>query len=413
MNELIQAVNRKYLSAIQNVLYKKQIHAQLARPIYGSRNLNYLLRLDDSLKLDTILNLGEILAYEAQVEDVLTQRVKGWVSYQFTLPPEAWKSYKRGIHCKGDEIGVNDNGKAVKVDPNANGIGIFATTGAGKTFTSFGYLLAMMETYTPQQFQAILINPHRQFTEFTEGDTSFVTFKNSSHVLIDATTPEEIESAILTVFNEMQKRLAGESDSSCKWLLVIDEADSIATMNPIVEDAILQIAKMGRKAQVETLQISQTPTLKNIPARDLLNNKIVGKLDMRQNEVTQLLKEPIKAAALTLQGDNLLATPGKNIERFLTPRIGKEDFARLDRGNGILLPKTEIVTTDSKPGPKPKGFDLDLLCHFLTFGENYAGINAIAKDFGIGNDRVIKHRDMANLIIKRCIKLQNLREIQS
>lgn len=413
---LLQEINRQYFSSVYNIFKEKNIGlSERPKVNYGSRNLEYLLRLQSSLDLDTILKLAEAIALESRASGVIAKRTPdGFVSIQISLPPELWKVYTRQ-QMTDLQIGFTDSNKAVSIKEGLPSMLFAGITGSGKTWGVYNFLLSAIKHYSPTELKFVVCDPHRQFERFEDDKRNFITFFNSVHIQTLAQSKEEIQHAIQWVYDELERRKESQYRTP-RILLICDESDDIATMTPQVESNLTAIGKQGRKFGLSLLLISQRPQVSTIPMIDSLPIRYIGKLDIRQSEVTQLLGEKIRASQLTMEGDTIESF-SQNNTRFAIPYLTENDFKFLERGEGyteILTPSKEIVLSDSKVGRPSADWNFDLLALMqLQVGlpeEKRSSYRWLSKQLNMSNTTIKDHWQKAEHMVNRMNQLMNLKE---
>lgn len=410
----IQRLNISYFNQLNWILAQRKIRYDRQSVIIkrGGRYLNYMIQLLNPLALDDCLRLAEPTAMACNSTGVIIQRQLGYLSIQIAIPESYWLQYYRGQEVTGLGVGMTDDKQMVEYNFNSNSSLIAGTTGSGKSFCGFASVLALCESFTPDELGVVLVDPHRYFDSYKSANESYVTFRNESHILnFDygdvAYTDEQIEQAINYVYQESKRRLQNQIVNAGHLLLVIDEADYVLQK---CLGQIQFIAKESRKVNVHLMVMSQEPTKANIPIRDLLGNRFIGKQEMRKTEVTSLIGAPVDARNLTMDGHDFFHVESGNIQRFTVVKLRQQDFDKLERGNQKNV--DSVIELKSVGRPKKK-LDKSLLAYLWLVGPDRFSDSLISKHWGIYHERVAQHKQWIRDFGQCYLQMKNLAHLNN
>lgn len=316
----IQRRARQYSLVIRLLFAHQGLNGRLTQVNRGARHLGLDIRLSDPMKLDRALTLAEPLALSCAVNAVLAQRIEGVVSYQIELPQALWESYTRADLPMLQAVGLAAQRRPVLFSLDPPHSLVAGTTGSGKSETVKSILLALIGSYKPGELGIILIDPHRDYTDF----------HNEAHLVMPvAHEPGDINNALAWVNQELAYRKAEDVKDGKALVIVIGEADSVLT--GANWEAARNVAKQARKYHMHLIIETQKPTRTALPdILDMLLNRFIGQLSDAKVSANVTGHAGLFAHKLTGKGDFLhLAMP--DIDRFQVAMATRLDFDRLER----------------------------------------------------------------------------------
>lgn len=408
----VQKANEHYFSVLQWALKDQGIEVyngeRFTSVNRAARLLEYGLTLVNPFALDKAMKMAEPIALQCQSDGVMVSRHLDKINFQITLPEDLWLNYYRGKHTAGLGIGVNTYGEQIDYDfeqPNSIMIG---SPGAGKTFASIASLIALFETYTPDDMRAVICDYH--------GDMNVL--KNEEHLFrfewgTIADTMDTTVRAIQWVYNMMLKRIENQDKDALRILLFVDEVEAVAEYNKETLKRLVAIGNEGRKFKVNLLVTAKHPTQSNLTGlMPTITNRFVGRISMGRAAMTRFVGQPMQAMYLTKKGD-FVHSDTMDIDRFLVVRVEDKDIKNLNRLEVSTVPiideKYIIEYNDkSKPGRPEKDFDMDLLAFLYNVGPEKFSCSLIAKEWGINEQRILKHKDFIKQFAQRHLIMRKI-----
>lgn len=411
MSFTIEKLNHLYLKVINETLQDAKIEGRPIQAIRGARSMVYHVVLDNPMHLPKLLNIAEPLALQCDTESIIMARQRGIVQLFVTLPEEFWKVYYRQKDVKGAGIGLNDYREQVSFNfdtPHSMFVGVTKT---GKSYTIAASLLAMMDTYDPEQLGIVLTDYH--------GDAQ--KFENEIHVLrfpwgsIADTLPNTVKS-INWVYNLLLHRIENKIRNDKKIWLIVDEAEALSDSYKHAINQLVAIGNEGSKFGVHLSISCKHPTQENLPGLlPTIGNRFVGRIELARQTSNRLIgTSEIDARKLTRPGDFIHSVDGI-INRFLVVRIQDSDIKRLQRDantpiQSLDFPKEVHPDLLRTPGRPPDETNQELLAYLMwnrlgKYGESpKESIRSIAKIFNTSRYQVNKHEEMVKFLISKFMK---------
>ncbi|MBE7474894.1 MAG: DUF87 domain-containing protein [Anaerolineales bacterium] len=368
----LQGRARRYAMVLDLLFNRVGLVGSLKTAHRGARHLSLGVRLTDPTHLDKALKLAEPLALHAGTENVLAQRAGGLVIYQFQLAQAFWEYYTRA-DVSGLAVGLAEARRPVVFDFDPPHALVAGTSGSGKSETLKSILLALLTTYTPDGLGLVLIDPHRDYTDFI----------NAAHLVMPiAAEPGEIQTALLWANQELAQRKAQDIKDGKLLIVAIDEADQALSDKANLE-AAKNIAKQARKYRVHLIVSTHKPLHTDLPGiLDMLINRFVGLVSDAKISATLTGHAGLGAHKLTGKGD-FLHIAGAVLERFQVAMACRADFARLPRAEiapAVVQPLDLVILPADKPIGRPS-LELDPVIAAQYFWRNPDSISiAMARE---------------------------------
>lgn len=360
----------------------------------GARHLTLAIRLDDPLKLDHALRLGDSLALAAGVPAVLAARHGRVVAYQFELDKELWKSYTLD-DVEGPAIGLTQNRRpvdfAVEVAPHC---GVFGTTGSGKTETIRTIIATQLGMHSTDELGLILIDPHQDY----------LAYDGLEHLVAPvARDAQEILQVLTWAAGELERRKANNLRNERRILIVIDEAPRALRSGDALH-MVREIAEQARKFRLNLVLGSQNAAKRTLPGIvALLNNRLVGLVANARVSADLTGHAGLQAHKLTGSGD-MLHIAGGSVERFqVALTVDSSHLPRCDRVEG---PEPNITPVPSGAGRGRPAIELDpeAVAQFLV--DPTITRSSAEEHLGLSRKAWRLHRDYA-LAVEACRALDN------
>jgi S-DNA-T family DNA segregation ATPase FtsK/SpoIIIE len=231
-------------------------------------------------------------------------------------------------------LGQSEEGNNIYADlssPDVAHVGIFGTTGSGKTNLLHCMVGSLCYNVRPSQVGIVLLDPKRR------DPTSFMRVI-APHLLAPPCVDTKDMTAVLhRCVAAMEQRVAGRVNEP-RIVIVVDElTDCIKTGGDVFLSAVQRIAARGREVCVHLIMATQYPTAQavssilkaNIPLR------LVGRMMSKQ--------EAVVAAGVKDSGAEGL--PGRG--SFVAVAAGR--IIRFDAPVFDLLPERDDIIVDSTP----------------------------------------------------------------
>lgn len=368
----------------------------------GARFLSIGVRLQDPRDLDRALKLAEPLALHTGTPVVIARREGGLVMYQFQLANHFWRSYVRADLKREPglvAVGLAEKERAITLDFEVPHVGVFGTTGSGKTETMRSMMCGLFETHPPEKLQAVVIDLKGKYTDF----------RNVAHLrgLPIARDESAIDGALAYVNSELKQREANSTFDGRRVVLVVDEAESIFASKPRMQIA-QALVKRGREVRINALFGTQEPHKGKFNKQLLgqINNRWVGLLDDANASWRVSGRAGVNAHLLTGTGDFIHLAPGAVQDRFQVAMATAADLDRLQRSD--MAPPTfepskpidpdvlpEASGEDSSGGRPREEIDMDKLAYYVVYGPGQVSKRQANEALGLGHILHYRYRDKA------------------
>ncbi len=264
------------LDALVRVFTQSNITGQITpQGIFGPRNLEIAVLLDDTVALKKVLSLEESVALAARVTAVAIFRRQGQIVFQFELPRTLWRvvDYRDLGRYR---IGFS-NSRAASFSFAEPHTLIAGATNSGKTVALqtilFSVLRAQVSTET---LGLIVLDPHRDFKALQN---------NKFLIAPVAYTIEEQRTTLAWAFQIFQQRWQNRSDTHTQYeaplkriVLAVDEIQKVVA-DEVSLKILQQLAAEARKIRMHLLVATQKPTSAMLPGiLNNLTNRYVGRV---------------------------------------------------------------------------------------------------------------------------------------
>jgi hypothetical protein len=382
----------KRYALVIKLLYRRQgLAGSLADASRGARFLSFGVRLNNPLQLDAALKLDEPLALACGVKNVLSQRRGGLVAYQVELGHQYWQYFTRQDLPAGQAVGLAEARRPVNFGFEPPHSLIAGTTGSGKTETLKSVLVSLLTTHTPPELGLILLDPHRELSDFA----------NAAHLLLPiATEPGEIDAALAFVNGELARRKAANDKAGPLIVLAVDEAASDELLQNPANVVVLQnVSQQARKYRLHLILATQKPGHSSLPKiLDNLLNRWVGQLSDAGLSARVTGQAGLGAHKLTGNGD-FLHLAGPVVERLQIAQATRPDFERLERGpvqqaEAVGTSRPDIVELPaSATGRPPAQVEPVILAHYWHYGPDNISRQQAEAMFSLKRTGHNLHRD--------------------
>lgn len=387
MNTNIENIIKRYVRRNAQVFYSQGVKAKLAGASLAARHTTIAWRLANPNDLVLALKLSESVALAANSKAVMSYRDHSFVVYQFQLHSQFWQSYTRA-HVKNLGVGLGDRRRQINIEfpESAPQIGIFGTSGSGKTELIKSAICALASTYTPDKLKFLISDWHQQLTEFDA----------LAHLYAPiARTDEETDQVLAIARQEHARRLNNASDNGYRLVFVVDEAAEIATTDDRIHT--LRDLANSRKWNLNLILGTQRPTMKQLP--DILNNignRYAGMVTDARTSHLVTGQAGLEAHKLTGAGD-FLHVVGPAHDRFQVALATAADIARLPRGE-VTTPEIDAAPVNlpesaSGPGRPGNVVEPGLVADYLA---NYEmSVRQFIKERNISQRKYYLHKNFA------------------
>ena len=352
MKRKVKTHARAYYRILAQIFMAQGIGGKVVTATRGARHLSLGVRLNDPRNVDKAIKLTEPIALASRVDNLLAQRVKGVIAYQFQLQSDFWQAYTWGEDISGLGVGLAEQRRPVTFSFDDAPHALFAgTSGSGKTTAIMTALIALLSHYTPDELQLVLVDQKNELSEF----------ENEAHLVLPrAITNDEATTLLAWADNELQKRIQSGQDDHPRLLVVIDEASMLPVdgkNNPTLA-ALQNLAKLGRSYNVNLIIGDQKPSQTDLPkVTDNALNRFVGLVSDAGTSARLTGHSGLDAHKLTGKGD-FLHVVGANVTRFQVAMARKSDFDGLERLHTPPKPAIEVklpvdVELPRRGGHKP------------------------------------------------------------
>lgn len=354
--------SRSYARMLSTILEHEKVKSRIAMAGIGARHVSFSVQLYNSAHLRKVAGLGERFALATRTKQCITTVDSGLIYFQVQLPKTYCEDITRDEIVKRNlptnTVALAEGWSGVQYEFNSYAPhGLFAgTTGSGKTEAMRSTIVGLAQTYKPDELSLLIVDGKKI-------DYS-AKFNNLAHLVMPIAKDFNAYAKVIEyAYTEMKQRYRIMSDDPNykprRLVLVIDEAhDSEIIGIKANYDAIKDIAKMGRSANVNLIIGTQKPSQDELPKIvDLLLNRFVGLVDNSRTSYELTGKKQLGAHLLSGEGD-MLHVIGPNIQRCQICMATQADYDRLPRAD-VIEPKIidseirlpdEIIPTEKKQG---------------------------------------------------------------
>lgn len=402
---------RRYAAIINLLFARVGLAGSLKTASRGARHLSLGIRLNDATELNKAIGLAEPLALASAVPAIMAGREDGLVVYQFQLNPGFWESYTRADLPFPLAIGLAERRRAVCLGFDPPHSLVAGTTGSGKSETIRSAIAGLTTAYSPAELNLILIDPHRELTDFS----------NLAHLAAPvACTYDDIRAALRYANGELARRKENDLKTEKRLVVVIDEATDPASLGDkksgFNEDnlAVIRQIANARKYRIHLILGTQKPSLTDLPGiLDLLLNRFVGQVADARLSAALTGRAGLQAHKLTGKGD-FLHVAGPDDERFQVAQAARADIEKLERVVDVPVPVVipDLIEMPPDPDPKPGGgrppLKVDPAIAAGYFWRNPASISIpMARElFGLSRDGHNLHREFVTDFITELHRLR-------
>ena len=332
---------------------------RLKKEGYGAKHLTLSARLYNPNDQSKVLKVGEDFALAAMVQQCMIERREGLIYFQLQLPEIYQTDLTRQDILKydlpSDTIALGEGWSGVQYQfTNSAPHGLFAgTTGSGKTEAIKSTIVGLAQTYTPIQLGMLIVDGKK--IDYGQD------FNNLAHLVMPiAKDFNDYMKVIEYAHNEMRSRyriMAQDSTYKPKRLvLIIDEVhDSEIIGVKSNYEAIKDIAKLGRSANVNLILGTQKPGQDELPKIiDMLINRFVGLVSDARLSSDLTGKKQLGAHLLAGEGD-MLHVVGSHVKRCQICQVTEADYKSLPRAETMEPELREVHIPDDIVLNEPKG----------------------------------------------------------
>lgn len=389
---------RFYGQAIQEISRAEGLNGTAVTVQRGARFVSMGVRLADPRQIDKALKLAEPLAAATGRSVVIARRERGLILYQFQLDGAFWQDYTRADLETAIGVGLAEGKRQIDYSFKPPHTLVAGTTGSGKTETVRSMLVALFETYSPDELQAVILDLKGKFGEFA----------NVSHLhgWPIARSDAEMNRALAFVNSQIKQREQVSNFSARRFLFVVDEAEAIFSTNArlAIGEALV---KRGREVRIHGLFASQEPHKHQFGKRMFkqINNRWVGWVDQPLSSYHITGRGGIECHNLTSEGDFVHLAAGKEYDRLQVALPTQSDFDRLPRGNNGEPPEfddSDILDVDQlpEPEPEPRGpgrpttpIDPYVIGYYDALGPDNVSKSRAKEVLDLGWDLHVRHRE--------------------
>jgi len=233
-------------------------------------------------------------------------------------------------------LGLTTRGSPVSIDlanPISPHLLVAGATGSGKSVCINSVICGLVERYTPNELQLILIDPKR---------IELARFKELKHLKRDViTSVYDAENALKKLIRQMELRYEnmeryGYTDISQadgpRIVVVIDEYADLVLQIPLIPLLVAKLAQKGRAAGIHLVLATQRPSVDVIDGVIKANFPARIAFSVATNTDSRVILDRSGAERLTGMGDGLLLLAGK-ITRFQGAFVDDDSIGELVEKN--------------------------------------------------------------------------------
>jgi hypothetical protein len=397
---------RVYSAAITNLTRAEGIEGKGISVLTGARFLSFGVRLRDHRQIDKALRLAEPLASATGTPVVIAHRDEGLIMYQFQLATAWWQVYTRADLTTTPEhvgVGLAEGRRQVDLLFDPPHVGVFGTTGSGKTETVKSMLAGLFTAHHPDDLQAVIVDLKGKYLEFT----------NVAHLrgMPIARTDSEVDKALSFVNSQIRQREQTSTFDGRRLLVVVDEAEAIFCNKRRLEIGEA-LAKRGREVRVNGLFATQEPHKGQFSKYifKLVLGRWVGWVDSPNSSYHITGRGGLECHDLTGKGDFIQVKPGGLHDRLQVALNTQADYDRLPRAD-IAPPEFEEVEPldvaqlpepeePRGPGRPTQQVDPWKVGFYLAFGPGNVSKRIARQTLGLGYDLHIRHREFTETALR-------------
>jgi hypothetical protein len=395
---------RIYSAAVTNLTQAEGIKGKGVSVSRGARFLSFGIRLKDHRQIDKALKLAEPLASATRTPVVVAHRDAGLIMYQFQLATAWWQVYTRSDLTTTSEhvgVGLAEGRRQIDLLFDPPHIGVFGTTGSGKTETVKSMLAGLFTAHRPDDLQAVIVDLKGKYLEFA----------NVAHLrgMPIARTESEVDRALSFVNSQIIGREQTSTFDSRRLLVVVDEAEAIFCNRRRLEIGEA-LVKRGREVRVNGLFATQEPHKGQFSKHifKLVLGRWVGWVDSPNSSYHITGRGGLECHDLTGKGDFIQVKPGGLHDRLQVALNTQADYDNLPRADIAPPEFEEAEPLDVAQLPEPargagrprEEVDPWKIGFYLAFGPDNVSKKKAHDILGLGYDLHIRHRTFAETVVK-------------
>lgn len=383
---------------IEDFARRNGIEARVQRVVVTSQVVTFCLRLHNEAQLDKVRALDGPLGLLFRAKNVRVDRYRGIVAVEVSsddfeplplahLTPGAGPIVAVGHNVLRQQVDIN-----LADDTTAHAL-IAGATGMGKTVLMQSILLQLARQNPPDRLHVLGIDGKIR---------GLLPFRDLAHLVHPIIMePDEAVQALAWAVEEMERRKRAFGEKPPHLLVVIDEIAGIINRtggaNGKVAGALAYLSQEGRELGIHLLLATQHP-LQDVLGGSLARANLTARFMLKVTDASasRLVSGMADAGGEKLMGngDCVLVTPGDK-QRFQVALPAEADFDRLPRGSTgrIDLSRYANANGDIASPPAERADPLTPQQIGWVLANGIPGINAIARQFGIGNAKAVRLKE--------------------
>lgn len=353
-----------YARRMETIYKSKGISATFDKVYDSPRHLIYPVKLASPIDVKKVLDMEESLKLVTASRKVNLYVNAGSVIHEIEIPENMWKTleYSKLLGLEGRtglEVGFQKTGSPATFSFDEPHTLVSGKTGSGKSSAMDTILYSIMNTYSEDELEVYIIDPHYNFAYYPRTRTP--KFRDCVHIKKIVSSANDISVLFEAMEAELVRRFAMMESGDFNWgkriVIIIDECQSPIVFGEKDDNSInkpnvaiaSRIATEARKIDMNMIIGTQKPSVSNLPRIiNQLGNRYIGLVNNAAESALLTGRTDAGAHYSTGKGD-FLHIAGPIEERLQFAVVSPLDIKRLPKKTKALTGITKNQTSCIDP----------------------------------------------------------------